>query len=78
MSFRLKWFRRRKQDEQGGAETPPADPKEADRWALAWANRRREAKAARDYAAADRIRDLVRAAGSEIRAGRESSEVVGR
>jgi cysteinyl-tRNA synthetase len=60
------------------AETPPTDPKEADRWALAWANRRREAKAARDYAAADRIRDLVRAAGYEIRDGRELSEVVRR
>ena len=60
------------------SEVPPADPAETDRWALAWANRRRAAKAARDYAAADRIRDLVRAAGYEIRDGRESSEVVRR
>jgi len=60
------------------SETPPADVREADRWALAWANRRREAKAARDYPEADRIRDLVRAAGYEIRDGREASEVVRR
>jgi cysteinyl-tRNA synthetase len=60
------------------AEVPPADGREAERWALAWANRRREAKASRDYPEADRIRDLVRAAGYEIRDGRETSEVVRR
>src|SRR5690606_2661633 len=37
-------------------ETPPGSPIDRDRWALAWANRRREAKLARDYAEADRIR----------------------
>jgi cysteinyl-tRNA synthetase len=57
-------------------ETAPAERKRADAWALAWANRRRAAKAARDYAEADRIRDLVRANGYEIRDGREASEVV--
>lgn len=57
-------------------ESPPADAVEADRWALAWASRRRAAKAARDYPEADRIRALLRAHGYEIRDSREASEVV--
>lgn len=58
------------------SNTPPSDPRAADRWALAWANRRREVKAARDYVQADRIRAMLRGHGYEIRDGREASEVV--
>jgi cysteinyl-tRNA synthetase len=60
------------------SETPPAagERAAADAWALAWAGRRREAKASRDYGEADRIRDLLRAAGYEVRDGRTGVEVV--
>ncbi len=60
------------------ADAPPAGgtAAAADAWALAWAGRRREAKLARDYVEADRIRDLLRAAGYEVRDGRAGVEVV--
>jgi len=58
------------------SETPPTDRPAADAWAVAWAGRRREAKLARDYGEADRIRDLLRAAGYEVRDGRTGVEVV--
>ncbi len=58
------------------AETPPVETAVADAWALAWAKRRREAKLARDYAEADRIRELLRASGYEVRDGRSGAEVV--
>lgn len=46
-------------------------------WALHWALRRKQAKAARDYPEADRIRGLLREAGWEVRDGRDGSiEVV--
>ena len=57
--------------ESGGATA-------ADAWALAWAGRRREAKLARNYGEADRIRDLLRASGYEVRDGRAGVEVVRR
>jgi cysteinyl-tRNA synthetase len=64
----------------GGAlpETPPsaADSPARDAWALAWAARRREAKLARNYAEADRIRELLRAAGYDVRDGRSGVEIV--
>jgi len=53
-----------------------SDPAAADAWALAWAGRRQEAKLARNYAEADRIRELLRAAGYELRDGRTGAEVV--
>ncbi len=56
--------------------TPPADPVAADRWAVSWARRRTEAKAARQYAEADRIRALLREHGYEVRDTREGSDVV--
>ena len=58
------------------SESPPSGPNAADSWALAWAGRRREAKLARDYAEADRIRDLLRAAGYDVRDGRTGVEIV--
>ncbi len=60
-------------------ETPPGGEEAGKSWALAWALRRKQAKAGRDYAEADRIRDLLKAAGWEVRDGRDGSvEVVRR
>jgi cysteinyl-tRNA synthetase len=55
---------------------PPAEAGAADRWAVAWARKRTEAKAARQYAEADRIRELLREHGYEVRDTREGSDVV--
>ncbi|MDX2192579.1 MAG: cysteine--tRNA ligase [Gemmatimonadales bacterium] len=58
-------------------EAVPADAGAAAAWALGWAGRRREAKARRDFAEADRIRQLVQGAGFAIRDGKDGSfEVV--
>lgn len=57
-----------------GENPPAADDRDA--WALAWARRRREAKHARNYPEADRIRDLLRANGYEVRDGRDGAEIV--
>ena len=60
-------------------ETPPADPNEEIHraWALQWALRRKQAKSARDYAEADRIRGILKQAGWEVRDGKDGSvEVV--
>ncbi len=70
-------------DGKGGgqtfAETPPAGSTEELEmgWALHWALQRKQAKSARNYAEADRIRGLLRAAGWEVRDGKDGSvEVV--
>jgi cysteinyl-tRNA synthetase len=52
---------------QGGSDELQKD------WALYWALRRKEAKAARDYPEADRIRALLRDAGWEVRDARDGS-----
>ena len=60
-------------------EIPPdGATEEAQRlWALQWALRRKRARDAKDYAEADRIRDLLRGAGWEVRDSRDGSvEVV--
>jgi cysteinyl-tRNA synthetase len=49
------------------SEVPPADPRAQESWALAWAKRRKNQKSARNYAEADRIRELLRASGWEVR-----------
>ena len=49
------------------SEQPPADSKQAEQWALAWARRRKEQKSARNYAEADRIRERLRVGGWEVR-----------
>jgi cysteinyl-tRNA synthetase len=56
-------------------ETPPADQSEEFQkaWALQWASRRKQAKDARNYPEADRIRVLLRAAGWEVRDARDGS-----
>jgi cysteinyl-tRNA synthetase len=46
-------------------------------WAIRWAVRRKDAKAARNFGEADRIRGLLKAAGWEVRDNRDGSiEVV--
>ena len=62
--------------ESGLSENRPEDAAAADAWALAWARRRSEAKLARNYAEADRIRELLRGSGYEVRDGRAGAEVV--
>ena len=59
-------------------DTPPDSAEEAQRsWAVRWAVRRKDAKAARDFGEADRIRGLLKAAGWEVRDNRDGSiEVV--
>ena len=59
-------------------ESPPLEGSEDTQqaWALEWARRRKQAKSARDYAEADRIRDFLRAAGWEVRDGKDGSVAV--
>lgn len=60
------------------AETSPDQSEELQKaWALQWAVRRKQAKGMRDYVEADRIRELLRVAGWEVRDARDGSvEVV--
>ena len=61
------------------AESPPNEASEDQQqaWALDWALRRKQAKSARDYTEADRIRDFLRVAGWEVRDAKDGSvEVV--
>jgi cysteinyl-tRNA synthetase len=60
--------------------TPPEGDNEAQRsWAVRWAVRRKDAKAAKNFGEADRIRSLLKAAGWEVRDNRDGSlEVVRR
>jgi cysteinyl-tRNA synthetase len=60
------------------SEDPPGTDEDAQRsWAARWAVRRKEAKSARDYGQADRIRELLKRAGWEVRDNRDGSiEVV--
>jgi cysteinyl-tRNA synthetase len=48
-------------------ETPPSDQVAAEDWARRWATARVQYKSARKYAEADRIRELLKAAGWEVR-----------
>ena len=59
-------------------EAPPADAGSAEPWALAWARRRLAAKTRRDYKEADRIRDLLKAAGWQIRDNKDGTVEVRR
>jgi cysteinyl-tRNA synthetase len=54
-------------------DNPPVDPDSAERWALAWAGRRKEVKAAKNFAEADRIRELLKRSGFEVRDNREGT-----
>jgi cysteinyl-tRNA synthetase len=58
------------------AETSPGG-KEAEEWARSWAMRRKQAKGERNYEEADRIREVIRRAGWEVRDNKDGSiEVV--
>ncbi len=59
-------------------ETPPGTPEDSMQWAQAWAARRAEAKARRDFGEADRIRGLLAAQGFEVRDARGGTEIVRR
>jgi len=59
-------------------DRPPADPVEQRQWALRWAEARRAARGRRDYREADRIRDLLREAGWEVRDSRDGTVEVRR
>jgi cysteinyl-tRNA synthetase len=60
-------------------EVQPPDPADAESWALRWAAVRATEKRGRNFAEADRIRDLLRSAGWEIRDRRDGAiEVVRR
>ncbi len=63
---------------EAGAASPPEDPVEAERWALGWAQARLSAKGRRDYKEADRIRDLLKAAGWEVRDRKDGTAEVRR
>jgi cysteinyl-tRNA synthetase len=67
------------QDQTALGDRPPDGGSEESHhaWAVRWALRRKEAKSARDFAEADRIRTLLRVAGWEVRDARDGSvEVV--
>lgn len=55
------------------AEQPPADADALMDWAAAWARIRLAEKRSRNFAEADRIRELLRAAGLEIRDAKDGS-----
>jgi cysteinyl-tRNA synthetase len=60
-------------------EVPPPDAADAEAWALRWAAVRGAEKRARNFAEADRIRELLRGTGWEIRDRRDGAiEVVRR
>ena len=52
-------------------EVPPADPQGEEAWALRWAAVRLAEKRGRNYGEADRIREVLRRAGWEIRDRRD-------
>jgi cysteinyl-tRNA synthetase len=57
-------------------EQPPDEPAGRDSWAAEWGRARAEAKARRNFAEADRIRNLLSAAGYEIRDRRDGAAEV--
>lgn len=59
-------------------DAPPADRGQQEPWALAWARRRLAAKQGRDFAEADRIRDLLAGHGWEVRDNRDGTVAVRR
>ncbi|MBS1240633.1 MAG: Cysteinyl-tRNA synthetase [Gemmatimonadetes bacterium] len=59
------------------SETPPASEADLEGWAMGWARARAQAKALRQYAEADRIRNLLQRNGFEVRDRKDGSiEVV--
>lgn len=60
------------------AEAAPSAPEARAVWAVGWAGRRFQARLARDYAEADRIRSMLEAEGFEVRDTRTGVDVVSR
>ena len=60
------------------AEVAPSDREARAAWAVGWAGRRFQARLARDYAEADRIRAMLEAEGFEVRDTRDGVGVVAR
>ena len=60
------------------ADAAPPDPGAAEVWAREWVARRGDARTARDYAEADRIRKLLREAGFEVRDNSDGSQEIRR
>ncbi|NOT06593.1 MAG: cysteine--tRNA ligase [Gemmatimonadales bacterium] len=60
------------------AEAPPIEADAQSAWALAWARRRGAAKSRRDFKDADRIRDLLKSHGWEVRDTKDGSSHVTR
>jgi cysteinyl-tRNA synthetase len=59
-------------------DQPPADGAAAATWASQWAGRRAKAKRDKDFGEADRIRDLLAAAGFEVRDTPQGPEILKR
>ncbi len=55
------------------SDRAPQDPAEAQTWATTWAHIRRNEKARKNFAEADRIRSLLQRAGYEVRDNRDGS-----
>jgi len=60
------------------SESPPEHSGEAEEWAVAWASHRANAKKRKDFAEADRIRDLLSGAGFEVRDTPHGPEIIKR
>lgn len=60
------------------SEIPPEHSGQAEEWAVAWASHRATAKKRKDFAEADRIRDLLSAAGFEVRDTPQGPEIIKR
>jgi cysteinyl-tRNA synthetase len=63
-------------DESPLSESPPGDEAGREEWARQWAERRAGAKARREFAEADRIRQILGSHGFEVRDTRGGTEVV--
>ncbi|MEE8477389.1 MAG: cysteine--tRNA ligase [Gemmatimonadales bacterium] len=61
-----------------GGDSPPADPVQAEEWAFLWATERSKAKKNKNFAEADRIRDLLSGAGFEVRDTPQGPEIIKR
>ena len=60
------------------SDTPPSDPQQLEAWAGALARTRVAAKIRKDYKEADRIRDLLKQHGFEIRDNKDGTVEVRR
>jgi cysteinyl-tRNA synthetase len=58
------------------SDTPPADPSRHEEWARQLAQARLAARGRRDFAEADRIRDVLRGAGWEVRDNKDGTAEV--